>query len=122
MRLAKRRYYEKKLEDAKSNTHATWKILNEVLNRKKSRPQLNTIFKSDGQEISDPGKQGKQGKPLSRQVQPLVLPDFRLQVFLQRHVYIRSNNLKALIPCEESTCFGLAHRHTGIVYRHARRS
>ena len=52
--LAKRRYYEKKLEDAKSNTHATWKILNEVLNRKKSRPQLNTIFKSDGQEISDP--------------------------------------------------------------------
>ena len=54
LRLAKRWYYEKKLEDAKSNTHATWKILNEVLNRKKSRPQLNTIFKSDGQEISDP--------------------------------------------------------------------
>ena len=54
LHLAKRRYYEKKLEDAKSNTHATWKILNEVLNRKKSRPQLNTIFKSDGQEISDP--------------------------------------------------------------------
>ena len=54
LRLAKRRYYEKKLEDAKSNTHATWKILNEVLNRKKPRPQLNTIFKSDGQEISDP--------------------------------------------------------------------
>ena len=27
--LAKRWYYEKKLEDAKSNTHATWKILNE---------------------------------------------------------------------------------------------
>ena len=52
--MAKRRYYEKKLEDAKSNTHATWKILNEVLNRKKPRPQLNTIFKSDGQEISDP--------------------------------------------------------------------
>ena len=55
LRLAKRWYYEKKLEEyAKSNTHATWKILNKVLNRKKSRPQLNTIFKSDGQEISDP--------------------------------------------------------------------
>ena len=49
LRLAKCRYYEKKLEDAKSNTHATWKILNEVFNRKKPRPQLNTIFKSDGQ-------------------------------------------------------------------------
>ena len=55
MRLGRRRYYEKKLENAKSNTHATWKILNKVLNRKKSRPQLNTIFKSaEGQEISDP--------------------------------------------------------------------
>ena len=55
MRLARRRYYEKKLENAKSNTHVTWKILNKVLNRKKSRPQLNTIFKSaEGQEISDP--------------------------------------------------------------------
>ena len=54
LRLAKRRYCEKKLEDAKSNTDATWKILNEVLSRKKPRPQLNTIFKSAGREISDP--------------------------------------------------------------------
>ena len=54
LRLAKHRYYEKKLENAISNAHATWKTLNEVLNRKKSRAQLNTIFKSDDQEISDP--------------------------------------------------------------------
>ena len=31
LRLSKRLYYEKKLQDVKSNTHATWKILNEVL-------------------------------------------------------------------------------------------
>ena len=37
LRLAKRLYFEKKLEDVKSNTHATWKILNEILNRKKSK-------------------------------------------------------------------------------------
>ena len=54
LRLAKRLYYEKKLQDVKSNTHATWKILNEVLNRKKSKPQVNTVFKSDDLEISDP--------------------------------------------------------------------
>ena len=52
--MAWRRYYGTKLDDAKSNTRVTWEMLNEVLNRKKSRPQLNTIFKSDGQEISDP--------------------------------------------------------------------
>jgi len=35
--MARRLYYEKKLVDAKSNTHATWKILNEILNRKKAK-------------------------------------------------------------------------------------
>ena len=54
LRLAKRLYYEKKLQDVKSNTHSTWKILNEVLNRKKSKPQVNTVFRSDNLEISDP--------------------------------------------------------------------
>ena len=44
LRLAKRLYYEKKLQDVKSNTHATWKILNEVLHRKKSKPQLNKVL------------------------------------------------------------------------------
>ena len=54
LRLAKRLYYGKKLQDVKSNTHATWKILNEVMNRKKSKPQVNTVFRSDNLEISDP--------------------------------------------------------------------
>ena len=41
LRLAKRRYYEKKLEDAKSNTHASsWKFLNKVLNRKKAKASI----------------------------------------------------------------------------------
>ena len=53
LRLAKRLYFEK---DVKSNTHATWKILNEILNRKKSKwlTQVNTVFRSEDLEISDP--------------------------------------------------------------------
>ena len=54
LRLAKRLYYEKKLQDVKSNTQATWKILNEIINIKKSKPQVNTVFRSDNLEISDP--------------------------------------------------------------------
>ena len=54
MRSARRLYYEKKLEYAKSNTYATWKILNDILNRKKLKPKVNSIFTSDGQDISDP--------------------------------------------------------------------
>ena len=38
LRIAKRKYYEGKLENAKSNTKNTWKILNEVLNKKR-RPR-----------------------------------------------------------------------------------
>ena len=37
LRSAKHLYFEKKLKDVKSNSHATWKILNEILNRKKSQ-------------------------------------------------------------------------------------
>ena len=40
LRSAKRLYFEKKLEDVKSNTHATWKILNEILNRKKVKTHM----------------------------------------------------------------------------------
>ena len=54
LRLSKGLYFEKKLEDVKSNTHATWKILNEILNRKKSNTHVNTVFRSEDLEISDP--------------------------------------------------------------------
>ena len=54
LRLAKRLYYEKKLQAVKSNIHATWKILNEVLKQKKVKPHVNTVFRSDNLEISDP--------------------------------------------------------------------
>jgi len=53
LHLTKCSHFEKKkLENVKSNTHATWKILNEVLNRNKSR--VNTVFRSDNMEVSDP--------------------------------------------------------------------
>ena len=78
LRLAKRLYYEKKLQDVKSNTHATWKILNEVVNRKKSKPQVNTVFRSDNLEISDPIEVANRfssyfssiGPNLARKIQP----------------------------------------------------
>ena len=53
LHLTKCSHFEKKkLENVKSNTHATCKILNEVLNRNKSR--VNTVFRLDSMEVSDP--------------------------------------------------------------------
>ena len=46
--------FEKKLKDVKSNSHATWKILNEILNRKEVKTHVNTVFRSEDLEISDP--------------------------------------------------------------------
>ena len=48
-------YYEKKLEECKSNMKSTWRLLNEVLiNNKKSKSYLQTTFNNDNREISDP--------------------------------------------------------------------
>ena len=54
LRIAKRLYYDKKLNESKSDMRATWRLLNEVLNNKKLRPKPNSLFKVDDQEISDP--------------------------------------------------------------------
>ena len=54
MRIAKRLYYDKKLNESKFNMRATWRLLNEVLNCKKLRPKPNSVFEVGDQEISDP--------------------------------------------------------------------
>ena len=54
LRNAKRCYYEKKLEQSKSNMKSTWNILNEVLNRKKRIDKLPSAFTIDNKDISNP--------------------------------------------------------------------
>ena len=53
LRTAKRLYYESKLEHLKSNIKGTWMLLNEILNRKKRKTSLPSIFKTDSREFSD---------------------------------------------------------------------
>ena len=54
LRLAKRLYYETKLEECKSNMKSTWRILNEVINRKKMNTSKSVTFSHNNQNISDP--------------------------------------------------------------------
>ena len=55
LRNAKRIYYEKRIEYAKSNSKNTWKISNEVINRKKRATKLPSTFITDyDHEISNP--------------------------------------------------------------------
>ena len=54
LRIAKRTYYEKKIDASKSNAKATWRVLNEIIKTKKKASKINSIFKVDNQEITDP--------------------------------------------------------------------
>ena len=56
IRIAKRTYYDNKFESAKKDLRLTWKLLNEVINKHKSKSFLPLSFKSEGREreITDP--------------------------------------------------------------------
>ena len=44
LRAAKRNYFEKKFEEYKSNMKSTWRLLNEVINKTKSRNSAQSSF------------------------------------------------------------------------------
>ena len=54
LRVAKRLYYNKKLYEYKSNAKSTWKLLNDLINKKKSKCKLPSFFKSNEEEIFNP--------------------------------------------------------------------
>ena len=54
LRVAKRLCYNKKLCEYKSNAKSTWKLLNDLINKKKSKRKLPAFFKSNEEEIFNP--------------------------------------------------------------------
>ena len=54
LRAAKRNYFEKKFEECKSNMKSTWRLLNEIINKRKSRNSVQSSFVIDNKEITDP--------------------------------------------------------------------
>ena len=42
------------IEKLKSNVKATWKVLNEILNRNKGKRASPSVFRADSHEIADP--------------------------------------------------------------------
>ena len=54
IRLAKRKYYDTRFESAKHDLRTTWKLLNEVINKRKCRAPFPSSFESEGKTITDP--------------------------------------------------------------------
>jgi hypothetical protein len=56
IRIAKRTYYDTKLEQANSDLKTTWKLINEVINIRKKKSSYPTSFNINKNMISDPKK------------------------------------------------------------------
>ena len=54
LRVAKRLYYNKTWHEYKSNAKSTWKFLNDLIDKKKSKCKLPSFFKSNKEEIFNP--------------------------------------------------------------------
>ena len=54
LKISKRNHYDDKFENAKGNLKQTWKILNEIINKRKTRSKMPSTFIHNNQEISDP--------------------------------------------------------------------
>jgi hypothetical protein len=55
-RIAKRTYYDDKFEQSKNDLKATWKLMNEIINKKNNKRPLPSSFNSNGRTITDPVK------------------------------------------------------------------
>ena len=54
IRTTKRLYYDNRFKGAKNDLKLTWKLINEVINKRKTKSSLPTSFKSEGRTITDP--------------------------------------------------------------------
>lgn len=54
LKISKRNYYDTRFENTTGNLRATWKLLNQVINRKANKSKIPTTFIDNGNEISDP--------------------------------------------------------------------
>ena len=54
VRIARKNYYDNKLDKARSNLKQTWKILNEVINRRVAKSPYPASFTKNKMEISNP--------------------------------------------------------------------
>ena len=54
LKIAKKRYYDFKLEGAKGNLKKIWKLLNQIISRKGMKSKLPSIFIDGNREICNP--------------------------------------------------------------------
>ena len=54
LRFAKRLYYDEKLNESKTNMRATWRLLNDLIYKRKPKLKSNQSFKADELEITNP--------------------------------------------------------------------
>ena len=56
IRIAQHHYYDQRFASAKNDLKETWKLVNEVINKRKCRPPFPSSLRSDGSVITDPAE------------------------------------------------------------------
>ncbi|PFX11479.1 hypothetical protein AWC38_SpisGene24772, partial [Stylophora pistillata] len=97
IRIAKKKYYDSKFENGRNDLKTTWKLLNEIINKRKSMSSLPTSFKSEGRTLTDLMEIADRfcryftniGPNLARSI-PSVNPSFRSYLGYNKHPSINS--------------------------------
>lgn len=92
IRISKKRYYKEKFEQTKNNIRQTWSIINEIINKQKTRKNLPKAFRYNNSEITDPLDIANQfneyfanvGPTLAEKIAPSSI---RFETFLERNHY-----------------------------------
>ena len=54
IRIAKKNYFSKRVEESKHNMKKTWEVINELIRKKRNKPQLPTSFLHKGKYRNNP--------------------------------------------------------------------
>ena len=85
-------YYDKKLEENKSNIKQAWKLLNDIIKRKKNKYKTNTVFTHDKREISDPMEIANRFCHYFSNIGPNLAKKFRFHYpLLQNRIFLDSS-------------------------------
>ena len=82
IKIAKKTYYEDKFEAVKNNHKATWKLINELINKRKAPQTLPSLFKTSSCSLSDPIDIANTFCKYFTNIGPDLAKKFLIQMFL----------------------------------------
>ena len=123
LKISKLRYYESKINNTSNNIKQTWKLINEVINKRNSKPKFHSKFQYRNKEISDPTEIANKfcsyftsvGKNLADQIpSSSVSPKRYLQGNVRESIFFTPATTQEIIDISRTFQSGKAPGYDGI--------